>query len=130
MRDYKKLNVYGQADQLVVDVYRCTLRFPSEERFGLAAQMRKSAVSMCSNIVEGSSRRSSEEYIRFLEIAYGSAQELGYQLSLAARLGYLDHTNEKLLDRCDHVATRLNRLLRAVIGMSRTRKPRAAYPQA
>lgn len=68
-------------------IYGMTKAFPKEELYGLASQMRRAAVSAASNLVEGSSRNSRVEYLRFLEIAYGSLRELGYQADLAQRLG-------------------------------------------
>ena len=90
MRDHKKLRAFELANECAVMVYGITKAFPKEELYGLASQMRRAAVSAASNIVEGSSRNSRTEYLRFLEIAYGSLRELGYQADLAKRLGMAD----------------------------------------
>jgi four helix bundle protein len=89
MRDHHKLRAFDLADELAILVYRYTKTFPKEEMFGLTSQMRRAAVSVASNIVEGCARSTKNEYLRFLEIAYGSAQELQYHISLAHRLSYL-----------------------------------------
>lgn len=86
MRDHRKLKVFQSADALALEVYRHTSGFPDSERFGLVSQMRRASVSVASNIVEGCARTTSREYLRFLEIAFSSSRELGYQLSLARRL--------------------------------------------
>lgn len=86
MRDHKKLRAFVLADECAVMIYGITKAFPKEELYGLAGQMRRAAVSAASNLVEGSSRNSRIEYLRFLEIAYGSLRELGYQADLAKRL--------------------------------------------
>ena len=112
MRNYNKLRVYVIADQLALDVFRVTASFPQEEKYGLAAQIRKSAVSVCSNIVEGSSRSSRREYVRFLEIAYGSARELSYQISIADRLCFIADCS--FGDRSDHVVRQLNLMIRSL----------------
>ena len=89
MRDYTKLRVFALADKLALAVYSVTTRFPRNEQFGLTSQVRRAAVSVASNIVEGSARHTEGDYLHFLDMAYGSACELQYQLSLASRLGYL-----------------------------------------
>ena len=89
MRDHRKLRAFELADRLAIAIYQHTRAFPREEQFGLTAQLRKAAVSGPSNIVEGCARSSEADYLRFLDIAYGSTREVEYQLSLAVRLGYL-----------------------------------------
>jgi four helix bundle protein len=89
MRDHTKLRAFELADQLVMAIYKNTLSFPRDEQFGLTAQMRRAAISVPSNIVEGCARDSCPDYLRFLDIAFGSLRELDYQASVAHRLGYL-----------------------------------------
>ena len=90
MRDHTKLRAFELADELVILIYRATKQFPKDEMFGLVSQMRRAAVSVPSNIVEGCARESQTEYRRFLEIAFGSLRELHYQFDLSKRLEYLD----------------------------------------
>lgn len=89
MRDHTKLRAYELSDEVALMIYRTTKGFPKEEIYGLTSQMRRAAVSVPSNIVEGSARRTQVEYQRFLDIAYGSLKELHYQFGLAQRLGYI-----------------------------------------
>jgi len=90
MRDHRKLRAFELADELAVAIYKHTGTFPRDEQFGLTSQLRRAAVSVASNIVEGCARDSLADYIRFLDMAHGSAHEVEYQISLANRLGYLD----------------------------------------
>ena len=89
MRDHQKLKAFALADRLALAVYQHTADFPREEIFGLTAQLRRAAVSVPSNIVEGCARHSEADYLHFLDISYASRREVEYQLSLAVRLGYL-----------------------------------------
>lgn len=89
-RDHRKLRVFELSDELVKMVYRATRTFPRQEMFGLTSQMRRAAVSVPANIVEGCSRSSENEYVHFLGIAKASLQELGYYLDLSRDLGFLD----------------------------------------
>ncbi len=90
MRDHTKLRAFELADEVAVLIYRTTREFPKEEIYGLTSQMRRAAVSVPSNIVEGCARESQVEYLRFLEIAFGSLRELHYQFGLAMRLGCMN----------------------------------------
>ncbi len=89
MRDHTKLKAFELADDVALLVYRITAGFPKEELYGLTSQMRRAAVSVPSNIVEGCARDSQADYLRFLSIAFGSLRELHYQLSLSVRLGFV-----------------------------------------
>ncbi|MBM3856476.1 MAG: four helix bundle protein [Verrucomicrobia bacterium] len=96
MRDHTKLRAFELADEVVLLIYELTDHFPTKEIYGLTAQIRRAAISIVSNIVEGCARNSQNEYVHFLEIAYGSLKEAGYQLNLAIRLGYIAEQNSKV----------------------------------
>jgi four helix bundle protein len=89
-RNHEKLRVFQVADSLALRVYRHTTSFPAAERFGLQSQLRRAAVSVATNIVEGCARRSRADYGRFIDIALGSATETDYLLDLSRRLGMLN----------------------------------------
>ncbi len=88
-RPHYKLAAWKEAMALVSAVYRVTQGFPKEELYGLSSQLRRSAVSIPSNIAEGAARQGSKEFAQFLNIAMGSISELETQLLIALDLGYL-----------------------------------------
>lgn len=98
MRDHTKLRAFELADEVAVMVYQVTAGFPKEELYGLVSQMRRSAVSVPSNIVEGCARDSQPDYLRFLYIAFGSLKELNYQLNLSKRLGFVGNIDLSLIE--------------------------------
>ena len=112
MRDHRKLKAFDLADGLALLTYKETRAFPKDELYGLVSQMRRAAVSVPSNIVEGCARNTEKDYLRFLDDAYGSAKELGYQASLARRLGFLE--NNGLEEKAAEVARVLNALINAL----------------
>jgi len=114
-RDHRKLRVFQTADDAVETVYRATRGFPAEERFCLQAQLRRAALSVPCNIVEGCARRSSAEYLNFLNVATGSAAEAGYLVDLSHRLGFLkaaDH--ERLAGNYADIVSGLKALVTAL----------------
>lgn len=86
---FEKLIVYKKAKEYVKVVYSLLLKFPSEERFAMCDQLRRSSVSVISNIAEGTSRQTSKDKCHFLDIAYGSLMETYSQLDLARDLDYI-----------------------------------------
>lgn len=88
-RDYTKIKAWQLADGLALMVYKATADFPKSELWGLVSQMRRAAVSVPANIVEGSARKGEKEYLQFLYVARASLTELGYYIKFSKQLGYL-----------------------------------------
>jgi four helix bundle protein len=117
MQDYRKLTVWRQAMDLAEACYYITDGFPRLEQYGLASQLRRSAVSIPSNIAEGCGRDSSREFARFLRIAYASGCEVSTQIELAQRVGIGDA--DKLADAA--AATEdIRRMIPALIARLKT----------
>jgi four helix bundle protein len=115
MRDIKKYEVFQLADQLVLEVYRVSAKFPKTEVFGLTGQMRRAAASIPINLAEGAARAGAKELAQFVNIAIGSCEEVRYQLHLAEALGYLPKAEQQRLDsRYESVKKMLARLFGAV----------------
>ncbi len=96
-RAHHDLMAWQRAVQLVEAVYLCTQAFPADERFGLTAQIRRSAVSVASNIAEGAARSGTKEFLHFLTMARGSLSELETQLIIARNLRYIEPEAEVFL---------------------------------
>lgn len=125
MQNYRNLEVWVLAHEVTLDVYRLTRSFPQEELHILTSQLRRSAVSVPSNIAEGSSRSSNADFARFLYVAMGSASELDYQSILARDLGYL--SEERYTAIAEKIA-RLRRMLAALTKRVRETDPRHRKP--
>ena len=88
-RDYTKIKAWQLTDELALLVYKATKNFPKSELWGMTSQMRRAAVSVPANIVEGSARRGKNEYLQFLYIAKSSLSELSYYIRFTKELGYI-----------------------------------------
>ncbi|MEX2322640.1 MAG: four helix bundle protein [Acidimicrobiia bacterium] len=109
MADYEKLRVWQEAHRVALRVYAVTQKYPKAERFSLTQQTRRAAASIASNISEGAGRGSDRDFARFVRYSVGSANEVEYQLRLAADLGYVDPAT--------HADLRENvRLVRSMLG--------------
>lgn len=112
LRSHLDLEVWQCSMDLAADIYAITTRFPREEVYGLSMQMRRSAVSIPSNIAEGAARHSRKELVQFLHVALGSAAELETQVLLARRMGFLSEGEP--IDKLDRVRKMLIALLRSL----------------
>jgi four helix bundle protein len=130
IRSYKDLIAWQKAMALVKHVYALSSGFPATERFGLTSQVRRAAVSIPSNIAEGYGRRSKTDYIRFLDVARGSTNEVETQLLLAESLGFQAPANiQPILTMLDEVQRILRGLIQQLERNRTTGKPPAG-PQA
>lgn len=110
---YRELKVWQKSMELVVAVYDLTERFPREELYGLTSQVRRSAVSIPSNIAEGKYRGTRKDYVQFLRIAYSSGAELETQIEISKRLPSTQHLDYKRIDQAlVEVMKMLNTLIR------------------
>lgn len=98
MRKYKDLKIWKRSVDLSTEIYRLTSTFPSEEKYGLVSQMRRSSISVPSNIAEGAGRSSDKEFKRFLDISYGSLYELQTQIIISHNLGFVE---EKFFEKIE-----------------------------
>lgn len=99
MRDFRKLSVWAKSHSLALLIYRFTASYPNEELYGLTSQMRRSASSIPSNVAEGCGRNTQPQFAQFLNIAFGSASELEYQIILSKDLGFIDGNSFKELSQ-------------------------------
>lgn len=116
MKTFRDLKVWEKAHKLVLEIYKITKEFPREERFGLISQLRRSASSIPTNIVEGFKRKGNRDYAHFLNLADASLEETKYHIILSKDLGYIK-TEEfnKVNDMCDEVGKMLYGLQKNLI---------------
>jgi len=120
-RDHRRLRVFHAAHELVTSIYRETRDCPREEWFGSRAQVRRAAVSITSNIVEGNARRGTPEYVNFLNVVRGSAAEAEYLIQLASELGYLSEEGRRSLQlQCDALIPQLEALIQKMQWLMKT----------
>ena len=112
MKTYRDLIVWKKAIMLVTEIYSATSNFPKEELFSITSQIKRSGISIPSNIAEGYGRQHRLEYIRFLQIARGSLYELQTQLEISGNLNFLSQTTLlSLLEKCNEIERMLNKLI-------------------
>jgi four helix bundle protein len=121
MRNYKDLLVWEKAHRLTLAVYKITLVFPKDERYGLTSQIRRASASIAANLAEGCGRRSDGGMARYVQIAMGSGAELSYHFLLARDLGFVPSAEYEALNSD---ISEIMRMLSALSG--RLRKPTAA----
>ena len=112
-RSFRDLVVWQKAHEFVLAVYRYTESFPEREKYGLAHQLRRAAVSIPANLAEGFGKRTSADKARFLNIAEGSVEECRYYLILSQDLGY--GQNESLMSSLQETSKLLNAYVRAIL---------------
>jgi four helix bundle protein len=125
---HKDLIVWRKSISLASKVYAATRLLPSEERFGLNQQLRRAAVSIASNIAEGSARKSRAEFIQFLHVARGSLSEIETQVMIAVDQGFIKES-ESPLGEIAEVGRLLNGLIRSLAAASKTAHARACAPE-
>ena len=119
MQDFRNLKVWQKAHSLTLDVYRKTKTFPTDERYGLTAQLRRSCASVPANLAEGCARGGDLEFARFVNIALASASETDYRLLLARDLSYFDEAAYRsLFEQVSEAKRTLNSFERTLRGDS------------
>jgi four helix bundle protein len=119
MKSVKDLNVYKLAFETCITIYKITESFPKTETFGLVSQMRRAAISICSNLSEGCSRNSTSEYKHFVGIAKGSASELSFHIDIAIALGFIKESDAlTLTDNINNILKMLSGLINSLTSKS------------
>lgn len=116
MFGFQKLQIYQLAKEIVKYNYRLTKKFPSEEKFALVQQMNRAAVSVPSNIAEGTSRKSSKDKAHFVNIAYGSLMELVCQVEIALELEYIEQKEyEEFIAMVKNLSVKMSNYLKTIV---------------
>jgi four helix bundle protein len=124
MNSYQNLKVWQKSFELTVLIYNLTNNFPKNEVFGLTSQIKRSSLSVVSNIAEGSSRLTTKEFVRFLSMAYGSTVELHTQILLANKLKYI---SEQDLVRVEDILIQIRKMINALIRVLATKHKNTNY---
>ena len=113
IKRYRDLDIWKKAIELVKDIYRSTEEFPKQEIYGLVSQMRRSAISIPSNVAEGFRRYHNKEYRQFLYVSLGSCAELETQITIAKEFKYIrQDTEAELLEKLDHICRMTSNLIK------------------
>ena len=113
IKTFRELNIWNAGIEIVKAIYQLTEIFPKQETYGLISQMRRSAVSIPSNVAEGFRRFHNKEYRQFLYTSLGSCAELETQLTIAMELNYIQKdTENKLLEKLDHICRMISNLIK------------------
>ena len=111
IKSYRDLNIWKKSIVVVEDIYKITKIFPKEEIYGLTSQLRRSAVSIPSNIAEGFTRFHNKEYRQFLYISLGSCAELNTQIIISSHLSYLDS------EKADRILNEIDEISKMIMGL-------------
>jgi four helix bundle protein len=113
IKTYRDLDIWKAGILLVKVVYKLTEKFPKQEMYGLVSQMRRSAISIPSNVAEGFRRYHNKEYKQFLYLSLGSCAELETQITITKELEYIDKDKETvLLEKLDHICRMISNLIK------------------
>lgn len=126
MRNFRELKIWLEGMNIVTGVYRLAALLPVDERFGLKTQLQRAAVSIPSNIAEGCSRDSEQEFKRFLQIAIGSAYELETQLTISLHLNLIP---KGTVDPILSMVSQEQKMLNSFISTVKKRKSKTLYPK-
>ncbi len=118
MQNFRNLKAWQNSHQLVMKIYSYTHNFPKDEIYGLRSQIRRSSVSISSNIAEGCRRGSDSDFARFIQIAIGSASELEYQVFLAYELNYFTATEYQELNETIEIIKKMLTTLKKKLNQS------------
>lgn len=116
MRNFRNLEVWNEALELATRIYLLTKSFPKEEKYGMCSQIKRAAISIPSNIAEGSSRRTKHDFARFLDLSLGSSFELESQIELAVKIKFIESNKAKPIQNdLQKIQRRINALRTAIL---------------
>ena len=115
MRNFRNYDVWVDGVEFSIDIYKMTESFPKKETYALCDQLQRAAVSIPSNIAEGCSRKSVNEFAHFLEFSLGSSYEVETQLEIAIRLGYIQNADfKKAIEKVQSIEKRITGLIQTI----------------